>query len=135
VNGGGRGICPKGWHIPAEKEWVVMLDKVEGDGTGTVFANQTSSSSQVGINAGVKLKSAATYTGVDPGNGAWLDHANRGSNASGFMQFLQACAILMARSSTNGSGAWCRDIYYHSAGVSRVLGNRSNAFSVRCVKD
>jgi uncharacterized protein (TIGR02145 family) len=35
VKNGGRGICPMGWHIPADREWAAMLDKVEGSGTGT----------------------------------------------------------------------------------------------------
>jgi uncharacterized protein (TIGR02145 family) len=33
VKGGGRGICPAGWHIPTYREWAVMLDAVEGVNT------------------------------------------------------------------------------------------------------
>ena len=28
-----------GWHVPTELEWAYLLDKVEGDGTGSLFVN------------------------------------------------------------------------------------------------
>jgi uncharacterized protein (TIGR02145 family) len=39
VKGGGRGICPLGWHVPTLKEWTALLDLVNDDGTGTSYAD------------------------------------------------------------------------------------------------
>jgi uncharacterized protein (TIGR02145 family) len=76
VKGGGRGICPMGWHIPTASEWAIMLDSVEGDGKGNLFSSVSDMSSEpwVGTDAGLKLKSANTYTAgvADPGDGSWL---------------------------------------------------------------
>ena len=110
AKGGGRGICPSGWHVPTDKEWAVLLDAV--DDANTTYTLQESTG-WWGENAGVKMKSASTYMGGDPGNGAWADHDNRGTNAN----------------------AWYRPFNYNYAQVYRFLSSRSYGFSVRCVRD
>jgi uncharacterized protein (TIGR02145 family) len=75
VKGGGRGICPMGWHIPTTREWAIMLDKVEGDGNENLFSSLSDLSGQlVGTDAGLKLKYTKTYAtdAADPGDGSWL---------------------------------------------------------------
>jgi uncharacterized protein (TIGR02145 family) len=102
-----------------------------------------------GVNAGVKMKSASTYMGGDTGNGAWADHDNRGDNAAGFgavpagyrnnngAQFYNRGLYAIYWSSAAGSsnGAWYRNFNYGNAQVERNLNNRSNGFSVRCVRE
>jgi uncharacterized protein (TIGR02145 family) len=78
VKGGGRGICPKGWHIPTAREWVIMLDSVEDDGKGNLFSSLSELSQEawlyIGTDVGQKLKSVKTYAADedDPGDGSWL---------------------------------------------------------------
>jgi uncharacterized protein (TIGR02145 family) len=148
VKGGGRGICPMGWHIPTESEWATMLDKVEGNGSGSTYTNQPSTG-WWGVDAGKKLKSAATYTGVDPGNGSWQDDVNRGNNAAGFdavpaghrtnngSRFYYRGTFVDYWCSSVGDGtyAWYRYFGYSQAQVIRNINNRSFGFSVRCIKD
>ena len=83
IKGGGRGICPRGWHVPTALEWATMLDKVNGAGTTTLFAdNYTTTSTN---DAGSKLKSAATYATVpEPWNGTWPVAANNGQDTYAF---------------------------------------------------
>jgi uncharacterized protein (TIGR02145 family) len=79
VKRGGRGICPMGWHVPTIREWAIMLDKVEGSGNETKFNDILMPSDKYyGTDAGVKLKSASTYTGVDPSTGSWEAQGNPG---------------------------------------------------------
>jgi uncharacterized protein (TIGR02145 family) len=146
VKSGGRGICPGGWHIPTDREWATMLDAVESNTTYTV--NQTGTG-WWGVDAGRKLKSAATFTTTDPGNGSWLDHDNRGSNTAGFgavpagyrsdngSQFSNRGLNVYYWSSSvaNATTAWRRTFDYNNAQVSRYNNNRSNGLSVRCVRD
>jgi uncharacterized protein (TIGR02145 family) len=84
VKDGGRGICPLGWHIPTLREWVILLDKVEGDGNGNIFSSATVTTSWLGTDVGLKLKSASTYTGSDPRDGSWLDGSCNGQDTYGF---------------------------------------------------
>jgi uncharacterized protein (TIGR02145 family) len=147
VKGGGRGICPMGWHVPTEYEWANMLDLVDNT---KVFTSSTEYNIWLGTNSpGLKLKSASTYTATDPGTGSWLDHANQGSNTTGFgavpagwrsnngSQFFNRGerAVYWSSSVETGYDAWYRELYYDYAQVYRHLYNRSHGFSVRCVKD
>jgi uncharacterized protein (TIGR02145 family) len=123
-----------------------LLDAV--DGAAATYVNQEATG-WWGEDAGVKMKSASTYMGGDPGNGAWTDHDNRGTNESGFgavpagsrytngAQFYNrgTGAVYWSSSVGSSSAAWHRQFYYNNAQVHRYLNNRSNGFSVRCVRD
>jgi uncharacterized protein (TIGR02145 family) len=151
AKGGGRGICPMGWHVPTELEWATMLDKVDGNGTGNTFKNATGYNEWQGTNAGLKLKSAATFTTTasDPGTGSWLNDANRGTNSTGFgavpagyrlydgSQFYNrgAGAYYWSSSVGNATNAWDRRFYCSYAQVRRYTSDRSYSHSVRCVRD
>jgi uncharacterized protein (TIGR02145 family) len=141
----GRGICPMGWHVPTDYEWANLLDAVEGNTTYTVDQTGTG---WWGTDAGKKLKSAATFTNTDPGDGSWLDHPNRGTDNFGFgavpagprghtgSQFYYRGSYLYYwTSSMNEGSAWYRRFINHSPQVDRLLGSRAGGHSVRCVKD
>jgi uncharacterized protein (TIGR02145 family) len=127
---GGRGICPEGWHVPTEYEWIVLLGAVNGK-------------------AGVKLKSAGTYSGADPGDGKWKDDDNRGTDDYGFRVLPSGYrnyngsnfssrgyyAYLWSSSASNSTYAWSRIFGYSEARVNRYNIGRSYGFSVRCVRD
>jgi uncharacterized protein (TIGR02145 family) len=144
---GGRGICPPGWHIPTDREWAQLLDAVEGNSTYT----SQSTPGWWGANASVKLKSAATYTGSDPGDGSWLNNnaTTNGTNASGFSavpagarsnngsNFVGRGTTGYYRSSSvvSNSNSWRREFSSNLDQVRRYNGNRSNGMPVRCVRE
>jgi uncharacterized protein (TIGR02145 family) len=81
---GGRGICPKGWHVPTIKEWAIMLDKVDGNGSGDVFKTTVPfTTTPVIIDAGVKLMSENTTNNPDA-SGGWQAPAKAGTDVYGF---------------------------------------------------
>jgi uncharacterized protein (TIGR02145 family) len=151
----GRGICPMSWHIPTDYEWAFLLDKVEGDGNGSLFKDQTAigwiGSNDATTGAGAKMKSAATFSNseTDPGTGAWLDDARRGNNSTGFgvvpaglrrndgvqINTRGDCVYYWSSSVSSSSNAWRRYFAYSVAQVFRGNSSRSYGFSVRCVKD
>jgi uncharacterized protein (TIGR02145 family) len=127
---GGRGICPAGWHVPTDDEWTALLDAVKDD-------------------AGVKLKSTATYSGDDPGNGTWRDDTNRGTDTYGFRVLPSGYranngsyfgnrgvhARYWSSSAYSGTNAWNRAFNHNEARVNRNDYARSLGFSVRCIRD
>jgi uncharacterized protein (TIGR02145 family) len=131
--------------VPTDYEWANLLDLVDGSSD---FTTQTGTG-WGGTNAGIKLKSASTYVGTDPGDGSWSDNANRGTDDYGFgavpagwrhldgTQFYNRGLSAVYWSSSVGSSthAWYRALDYNNAQVGRTLGYRSYGFSVRCVKD
>jgi uncharacterized protein (TIGR02145 family) len=140
----GRGICPAGWHVPTDYEWANMLNKVEG----TLDYTTTTTQGWWGASAGVELKSASTYLENDPGDGSWLEHANRGINTWGFnilpagfrlndgseLQVRgQRCGFWTSNPWTTDS-SWRRYFGHDYAGQGNGRIHRSYAYNIRCVK-
>jgi uncharacterized protein (TIGR02145 family) len=145
----GRGICPKGWHVPTAREWAYMLDKVEGDGTGSTFTNQPDFGGWWGADAGQKLKSSGTFTTTDPGDGSWYSHSCQGSDSYGFAtvpagvraldgSYLGSRGVMVRYWTSNAYAskyAFCRGFYYDQCGTYHDNHSRSSGFAVRCIKD
>jgi uncharacterized protein (TIGR02145 family) len=105
-----QGICPPGWHIPAENEW------------NTLFMHYTSSGF-----AGSSLKSTG-YSGFN----AYLDGAVFRNVSWNFLDF----ATFFWSSSAHGSNkAWAHGMNDPDPSISFYPSSRSNAFQVRCMKD
>jgi uncharacterized protein (TIGR02145 family) len=150
VKGGGRGICPVGWHVPTELEWAIMLDKVEGDGTGSAFINQPDIG-WWGSDAGEKLKSTGTFThsDSDPGTGTWLGNGVTGTDLYGFgavpagsrrfngvlFNYQGVYASFWTCSVSESNNSWYYQFAASYAQVNRFNSMRSHGFSVRCIKD
>jgi uncharacterized protein (TIGR02145 family) len=146
VKGGGRGICPPGWHVPTSFEWATMLDRVDGS---TAYTDNSRASVWLGSVAGKILKSAATHTGTDQGKGSWLDHNNRSTDYLGFSaepagdrelhgsDFVDRGIAVYFWTSVvcNSSRGWRWRFDYNQAGANINNSERSYGFSVRCIKD
>jgi uncharacterized protein (TIGR02145 family) len=105
-----QGLCPPAWHIPDENEWTALFNFYTSSG----FAgNPLKSTGYSGFNA--------LLVGIHFDNVNW--------NFSNFATFFW--------SSTQHSPAkaWAHAMNTFNPSVSYYPGNRSNAFSVRCIKD
>jgi uncharacterized protein (TIGR02145 family) len=146
AKGGGRGICPRGWHIPTLLEWAIMLDKVEGDGSGDTY--RKTYSGLPGQDAGKKLKATriCDTLGTPCDWAQWPPYEN--TNEFGFDG--RATGYRTATGSSLLVGArWC--YYMTTAGYYRYMfavilfgGSDSSGFyymsksqgiSVRCLAD
>ena len=113
-----QGICPNGWHIPADEEWTTLINYISTKGDGRY----------------------KTVTG-------WFDNNKPEENDAGFAAlpagFAQARNIKNLGfsanfvSSTNSDirGSFCRSLTYKSEVVERYIEVKSYATSVRCVKN
>jgi len=125
-----RGLCPSGWHVPTDGEWMTMemaLGMSEADANSTGWR---------GTDQGTQMKT--TYGWYDDGNG---------TNSSGFSglpggyryfngSFYDAGYYgLWWSSSPDGSFAWFRDLNYFDDDIFRSNNDRRSGFSVRCVRD
>lgn len=131
---GVRGICPEGWHVPSDREWMIL------EGTAD---------SESPVGSGIWL--ALHYRGHDVGNNlksktGWLE--NNGTDKFGFkalpagfrnIEFMYVClgeqACFWTSTENSNEDALLRTISYANDNTGRWYSPKINGFSLRCVKD
>jgi uncharacterized protein (TIGR02145 family) len=105
-----QGLCPPGWHVPTEAEWQIL------------FANWTNNAF-----AGAPLK----YSGYSGFNAllSGVNHLNRQ------WDFANLAAFFWSSTAYGPYKAWAHGMNDYDPSVSLYSSLRSNAFSVRCLKD
>jgi uncharacterized protein (TIGR02145 family) len=107
----GQGICPPGWHIPDETEWIALFNQF---------------GPRVNAIAGRELTVGGTSTFDAFFYG--FSNMNRGFNHHNF-------ATMFWTSTSHGPyKAWAHGMNDPDDGVSSYPGFRNNAFHVRCVR-
>ena len=142
VPSGVQGICPTGWHVPSDAEWMELLAYV-GSQSDYVCGSDTSYISKaLADTMGWNEATADCAVGNDPSANnttgfSVLPAGHYRSQfdlviGSGMMANFWSCT---ESSAGNPGGAWARVISNSTAHVSYTSGNRSNGFSVRCLRD
>jgi uncharacterized protein (TIGR02145 family) len=105
-----QGLCPPGWHVPAEAEWTILFANFINNGF-----------------AASPLKYSG-YSGFDALLSG-VNHMNIKWDFRGFATFFWS-------STSHGTiKAWAHGMNDADASVSAYPAFRTNAFSVRCLKD
>ena len=118
-----RGLAPKGWHVPSDEEWEVLIEFLGGNDI-----------------AGSELKEA--------GNGSWIKLNKNATNKSGFSALpggyryfdgtfgsVGSYGNWWTASDGRTSYAWYRNMGFDISKVNRCIDYRQSGFSVRCVRD
>jgi len=124
-----EGICPSGWHIPSDGEWM-ELEMSLG-----MSESEASSDDWRGTDEGYQMKSTS----------GWYNNGN-GSNSSGFTGLPGGRRYYGGFSSDDDYGYWWSASESGSNSLNRVLGlysdnvyrdviSRFYGFSARCVRD
>jgi uncharacterized protein (TIGR02145 family) len=134
---GTQGICPPGWHIPADEEWKVLEGAVDsyyeiGSPVWDIWGTR-------GFDAGTHLKDI---------NGWWMGGyctdlygfsalpGGRRSYWINAFDYLGESGLWWTSTENDIWDAWPHVLDYYSTGSSYQNDvNRSHGFSVRCVKD
>jgi len=117
-----RNICPTGWHVPSDAEWTTLTTYLGGESV-----------------AGDKLKETGTTHWSSP---------NSGNNSSGFTALpggyrdgsgtfydIGGYGYWWSSTESDTFSAGERYMYYNGSNVSRSYADKTNGFSVRCVRD
>ena len=135
---GVQGICPSGWHVPSDEEWMQLemtLGMSQSDANGTGYRGDIAA----------KLSGNTEWTSSSAANAAGNLSAY-GRNSSGFSALpagnfngsfngVGDYAYFWDSSQRSGTLAWGRNLNYGSAGVYRGNDLMSNGYSVRCLRD
>ncbi len=128
-----RSVCPSGWHVPSDEEWMEMemtlgMSVSDADSTGWRGSDQgTQMKTNYGWNNGGNGMNTSNFSGL-PG----------GYRTSDFGDFFDAgeSALLWTSSPNGSSSAWYRGLAADKESIKRSLViNRQAGFSVRCVWD
>ena len=116
-----RGLAPKGWHIPNYKEWTMLIDYLGGEKT-----------------AATKMKSTTGWE--EEGNGtnssglSFLPGGIHELEEGGFL-FIGSLGSWWSSTASNTSIAWYITMSNGTNVDNYDHGNKSNFYSVRCIKD
>ncbi len=117
-------LCPNGWHVPSDAEWTTLVNYLGGASV-----------------AGGALKEAGTSHWSSPNTSATnssgfsaLPGGTRGYSDGSFGN-LGYDGYWWSSTEYDGSYAWSRYLYYNYANVFRTNFDKSDGFSVRCLRD
>ena len=137
-----QGICPSGWHIPSDPEYVTMANSL-GPGGCYAYPGGNYPYTFCGAPAGDRLKKAGFCQGRTPCGDTGFDGLPGGIfsyDGNGTVVFnMIGTAASYWTSSMNGNGveAWRRglDINYGGVDGSYYWTSITSGRSVRCIKD
>lgn len=120
---GNKNVCPKGWHIPTDSEWSVLVEYLGGASI-----------------AGGKLKEAGTSNWITPNKDAvntalfsGIPGGYRGYSGNFFYSNFDG--YWWSATEVNSSNAWDRSLNYSTSEVKRGNSSKGKGLSVRCIKD
>jgi len=135
---GTQGICPAGFHLPTDAEWMTMEEALGMCSGGTNTCGGTFCSGEIcwrGTDQGDQLKTAADcFGGFNCGISGFEALLAGLRNADGLFYGSGALPYLWS-STESGTNAWYRYLSVIEARVRRVASGKLLGFSVRCVKD
>lgn len=121
---GNRNICPTGWHIPTDGEWVTLTISLGGESIAGGKIKEEGTAHWIIPNTGADNSSG--YTALPGGNRSFVDGSFVGIGSIGFWWSSVDGDF---RSATN----W--GLYYGDSIAYRLYSRKSCGFSVRCLKD
>ncbi len=132
---GTRGICPPGWHVPADEEWKLLEGAVDsqyriGDDTWDDWEASR------GYDSGTNLKGSSGWNYNSNGTDLFGFSGWPGGNRIYGGDFGYAGNYAVWWTSTeNYDGSWDRVLSYLYPGVGRTHYDKGSGFSVRCLRD
>lgn len=116
-----RGLCPRGWHVPTDSEWIVLTD---GLGGSLVAGNEMKSS----------LYDSPSWDGTNDSGFAALPGGWRGSSY-GYFNNGKDTGYWWSGSPDGRLDAWCWGLFSDDDDVGRSSFSQRAGFSVRCLRD
>jgi len=128
-----KGICPTGWHVPSDCEWMYLEH-----GVGMALAEQYLSGGWRGD----------TNTNMGTAGNKLRGQGGGFTNASNFNAFLSGIrsnngtfnyranySNYWTSTASSSTTTWSRNFGANQKGVKRTSDNNANAYSLRCLKD
>ena len=136
-----NGLCPTGWHVPTNYEWVALTNFIGG--TGSPHGNELKSCRQVNSPLGGGCNTTEhprweedTYYGnygTDDYGFSGLPGGTRSSD--GPFSAIGNNGIWWPSTEVSSGIAWGRYLYFYAGDVTMYHDFKQEGFSVRCIRD
>ncbi|MDZ7740435.1 MAG: FISUMP domain-containing protein [Bacteroidota bacterium] len=117
---GAQGICPDGWHVPTDAEWMMLEVEI-----GMSYEDATSTGLR-GTDEGAKLRVGGS-SGFEAMLAGYRNSGGDFSSLDGYATFFT--------SSPSSNLAWSRYLFNNMDQVMRNKYDKSMSYSLRCLKD
>lgn len=117
-----RNICPSGWHVPTDNEWISLTSCLGGEAVAGGKMKEPGTVHWFSPNAGATNESG--FTVIAGGNRSFGNFDSMGYGGS----FWSVTGI-------DDVFAWGRDIFYYNTVANRHGTAKKNGLSIRCIKD
>jgi uncharacterized protein (TIGR02145 family) len=118
-----RGLCPEGWHVASDEEWLTMTAFVGGDSIAGGILKETGWAHWTPPNT--DAVNSLGFTAL-PGGFRWF---------SGYFEEMRLGGVWWTSTCGNDTDAYTRYIDYQASDCMKDLNNKRHGASVRCVKD
>lgn len=129
--------CPPGWHLPTDEEWTVLTDYLTASGYGFQGSGNDIGKS-IAANSGWMNIASEGKVGNDQSvnnlSGLTIVPGGSRNDGSGFV-YQGRDAYFWSSSADEATTAWGRYLRYVDDRLNRAGSNRSDGFSIRCLKD
>ena len=130
-----RGICPSGWHVPTDGEWMTMemglgMSEVEANTfgwRGTACQARQMKTTYGWIN-GSNNTNMSGFSGLPGGNRFWSNGCSQSGGSGGYWWSSSTYDDF-------GSNAWGRSLQIDHEDVNRGVWGGRTGLSVRCIQD
>jgi len=112
-----RGLCPSGWHVPTDAEYITLTDDLGGLAV-----------------AGDQMKSSTAWNGTNTSGFSGLAGGMRVTQGAFALEGING-RFWSASATPNPYYAWGRTLYDGSPDVGRPSSPLGEGYSVRCVRD
>lgn len=115
-----RGVCPVGWHVPSESEWIELLTFLAGEKLSPVKTSAKIPPQTKSLNESLfKNLPVAYFRGYD------LQCSHGGYGGGGWW----------SSTSATEETAYYHGINYDTASRNRLEGRKKFGYTIRCIKD
>ena len=140
---GVQGVCPAGWHLPSDEEWIELENYLSAKGynfDGTTGGGRNKIAKAMASATGWNN---STNTGA-PGNTDYPEYQNKSGfnglpggyrKGDGTFENLYNIGYWWSSTSFNINHTWTHWMIFNAPSVGKNDYNKSLGFSVRCAKD
>lgn len=133
---GVQGICPNGWHVPSDAEWIQLTDFVSGQSQYVCGNDNTNIAKALASSTGWNSSTTTCATGNNSStnNATIFSALPAGGYNSDYYGFGNLINIWSA-TENNGNFAYISNLFYNST-IVRIDGiSKSYGYSVRCLRN